>query len=64
MTNYTYENVKEAYKAIIEIGKATAKGGLIGGFTANIQHNKNLNKLEGASKELYQKLLDDEDINY
>ena len=64
MEKYTYENVKEAYKAIIEVGKATVSGGLLGTIGANIQHNKNLNKLEGASKELYKKLIEDEDINY
>ena len=64
MEKYTYENVKEAYMAIIKIGRSTVSGGLFGTINANIQHNKNLNSLEGASKELYQKLLEDKDINY
>lgn len=60
---YTYENVKEAYKAIIEVGKARAIG-LFGGLSAQVQHRQNLKKLDGKTKELYEKLLNDKSINY
>lgn len=58
---YNYEQVKEAYKAIIRVGKANVK---FGQLTANVIHRKNLRELEGDVKELYEKLINDEDINY
>ena len=63
MEFYTYDDVKEAYKAVIEVGKAQAKG-LFGGLSAQVQHSKNLKKLDGAAKELYNKLMSDKSINY
>lgn len=61
MNTYTYEDVKQAYAAIIEVGKSQA---LFGPFAVDLQHVKNLQTLEGAAKELYEKLLSDETINY
>lgn len=63
MNEYTYENVKEAYKAIIEVGRANMIG-LFGPMSAQVKHRQNLKQLEGASKELYERLLNDESINY
>ena len=63
MNEYTYENVKEAYKAIIEVGKARTIG-LFGPMSAQVRHYQNLKQLEGASKELYERLLNDKEINY
>lgn len=63
---YTYEDVKQAYAAIIEVGKANVKGscGMFGAFYANQQHRRNLKSLEGNAKELYAKLMEDKSINY
>lgn len=63
MNNYNYEDVKQAYKAIIEVGKANVTG-LFGPLSSQMQHRKNLKNLDGAALELYEKLLNDEDINY
>ena len=59
---YSYDDVKQAYTAIIEVGKK--RGGMFGSVGAQIQHKKNLMKLEGNAKELYIKLLEDKEINY
>ena len=66
MANYTYEDVRKAYAAIIEVGKANMGGGcgMFGAFYANTQHRKNLKALEGNAKELYEKLMNDKSINY
>ena len=68
MNNYNYEDVKQAYKAIIEVGKVSASTSMLGTFGGNFlvqnQHRKNLKNLDGAALELYEKLLNDEDINY
>lgn len=58
---YNYEQVKEAYKAIIRVGESTVKFGQV---AANIMHRRNLRELDKATKELYEKLINDEDINY
>ena len=63
MSNYSYEDVKKAYVAIIKVGKANVTG-LLGGLSAQLQHNKNLKELNGAAKELYLQLLNDDEINY
>lgn len=63
MSNYSYEDVKKAYVAIIKVGKANATG-LFGGLSAQLQHNKNLKELDDSAKELYEKLLNDNEINY
>lgn len=63
MNTYTYEDVKNAYKAIIEVGKARMVG-VFGPWSAQVQHRKNLKELDGAAKELYEKLVSDETINY
>lgn len=62
MENYTYEDVKQAYKAIIDVGRANVRFG--GAFAAQMKHNENLFKLKDNAKELYEKLLNDKDINY
>ena len=62
MENYTYEDVKQAYKAIIEVGRANIRFG--GALAAQMKHRENLGKLKGNAKELYEKLLNDKDINY
>ncbi len=59
---YDYNDVKQAYTAIIEVGKKRV--GLFGSVGAQIQHKKNLMTLEGNAKELYIKLLEDKEINY
>ena len=59
---YTYDEVKQAYAAIIEVGKKRA--GLFGSVGAQIQHKKNLMTLKDKAKELYIKLLEDKEINY
>ena len=66
MANYTYEDVKKAYTAIIEVGRANVSGGggMFGAFYANTQHRKNLKALDGNAKELYEKLMNDKTINY
>ena len=53
-TYYSYEHVKNAYKAIIEVGRARVIG-LFGPLSAQVQHRKNLKQLDGATKELYEK---------
>lgn len=58
---YSYNEVKEAYKAIIRVGKANVKFGPV---TADVMHRRNLRELDGATKELYEKLINDEEINY
>ena len=58
---YTYEDVKKAYMAVIEVGKCNVRLGALG---AQIQHTNNLWELEGAALELYDKLMNDETINY
>lgn len=63
MEQYSYEDVKKAYKAIIEVGRARAIG-LFGPLSAQVRHRQNLKELEGSAKELYEKLLNDEEINY
>ena len=63
MEQYSYENVKEAYMAIIEVGRANVSG-FMGQWKAQRQHTKNLQTLEGASKELYVRLIEDKTINY
>ena len=63
MDNYTYEDVKKAYKAIIEVGRARAIG-VFGPWSAQVRHRQNLKELEGAAKELYVQLLNDDEINY
>lgn len=63
MNTYNYEDVKQAYKAIIEVGRANVIG-LFGPVSAQVQHRKNLKQLEGAALELYEKLINDEDVNY
>lgn len=40
-TYYSYEHVKNAYKAIIEVGRARVIG-LFGPLSAQVQHRKNL----------------------
>lgn len=62
MENYTYEEVKQAYAAIIAVGRANIRFG--GALAAQMKHNENLHKLKGNAKELYQKLTSDEEINY
>lgn len=62
-TYYSYEHVKNAYKAIIEVGRARVIR-LFGPLSAQVQHRKNLKQLDGATKELYEKLLNDKEINY
>ena len=63
MSDYSYEEVKKAYRAIIEVGRANLVG-LFGPLSAQIQHAKNLSELDDTTKELYLKLLNDDDINY
>lgn len=63
MEKYTYEDVKQAYKAIIEVGKARVVG-LFGPFSAQVKHRQNLKELDSAARELYEKLMSDETINY
>lgn len=63
MNEYSYDDVKKAYKAIIEVGKANAIG-LFGPMSAQVKHRQNLKELEGSAKELYEKLLNDKSINY
>ena len=63
MRDYSYEDVKKAYTAIVEVGKANVIG-LFGPFSAQVKHRQNLKKLEGSAKELYERLLNDEEINY
>ena len=63
METYTYEDVKNAYKAVIEVGKAHAIG-LFGPLSAQMQHRRNLKELDGSAKELYEKLMNDESIHY
>lgn len=63
MKEYSYDDVKKAYKAIIEVGKANVSG-LFGPLSAQLKHKQNLKELEGSAKELYEKLLNDESINY
>lgn len=58
---YTYENVKKAYEAIIEVGKHNT---LLGQVGAQCMHVMNLKQLEGATLELYEKLINDESIKY
>ena len=62
-TYYSYEHVKNAYKVIIEVGRARVIG-LFGPLSDQVQHRKNLKQLDGATKELYMKLLEDKEINY
>ena len=66
MEKYTYEDVREAYKAIIEVGRVNVAhgGGMFGAFYANKQHDKNLKALNDSAKELYEKLMNDKSINY
>lgn len=59
---YSYDNVKQAYMAVNEVHKK--RNGMFGSVGAQIQHQQNLMKLEGNAKELYIKLLEDEEINY
>lgn len=63
MKEYSYEDVKQAYKAIIEVGKANVIG-LFGPLSAQVKHKQNLKKLDGSARELYEKLLNDDEINY
>lgn len=63
METYTYEDVKQAYKAVIEVGKANVIG-LFGPLSAQVKHRQNLKELEGAARDLYEKLMSDETINY
>ena len=63
MWNYTYEDCKNAYAAIVKVGRANVMG-LFGPLSAQVQHNKNLKELDDSAKELYEKLLNDPDINY
>lgn len=63
MSDYSYEEVKKAYKAIIEVGRANVVG-LFGPLSAQRQRAKNLSELDETTKELYLKLLNDDDINY
>lgn len=63
MKEYTYEDVKAAYQAVIAVGKAKVTG-LFGSLSAQMQHNKNLKELQGPAKELYEKLMSDESIHY
>ena len=59
---YSYNDVKKAYAAIIEVGKKQA--GMFGSVGAQVQHQKNLRMLDGKARELYIKLIEDKDINY
>ncbi len=61
MRKYSYEEVKQAYVGIIEVGKMSS---LFGNMTAQMQHTKNLEQLDGAAKDLYIKLMTDKSINY
>lgn len=63
MENYSYEDVKKAYKAIIEVGKANVTG-LFGPFSAQVKHRQNLKELNDSARELYERLLNDDEINY
>lgn len=63
MENYSYEDVKKAYKAIIEVGRANVIGPF-GPASAKVKHIQNLKELDGAVLKLYEKLLSDEEINY
>lgn len=63
MKDYSYEDVKKAYKAIIEVGRANVIG-LFGPVSAQVKHRQNLKELDGAALELYEKLLNDKEINY
>ena len=59
---YSYDDVKKAYAAIIEVGKKQA--GMFGSVGAQVQYQKNLRTLDGKARELYIKLIEDKDINY
>lgn len=63
MKEYSYEDVKKAYMAIIEVGRKRVVG-VFGPFSAQVQHRQNLKELDGSAKELYEKLLNDDEINY
>lgn len=63
MENYTYENVRDAYAAVIKVGKANVTG-LFGPLSVQMQHRKNLKELDDKAKELYERLLNDPEINY
>lgn len=63
MNKYTYEEVREAYKAIIKVGEARVKG-LVPYVATQLQHSKNLVELEGGARDLYEKLINDDSINY
>ena len=59
---YEYDDVKQAYKAIIEVGKKQC--GMFGAIAAQAQHKKNMSTLKGKAQELYVLLLNDVEINY
>ena len=61
MEKYTYEDVKQAYAAIIAVGRANV---CFGAFASRRKHAENLFKLKGDAKELYKKLTSDKDVNY
>lgn len=63
MDTYSYEDMKKAYKAIIEVGKANMLG-LFGPLSAQVKHRQNLKELNDSARELYERLLEDPDINY
>ena len=63
MDTYSYEDMKKAYKAIIEVGKANVSG-MFGPFSAQMKHKQNLKELDESARELYERLLNDPDINY
>lgn len=63
MKEYSYEDVREAYKAVIDVGRANVIG-LFGPLSAQVRHRQNLKELKGSAKELYEKLMNDKTINY
>ena len=63
MEQYTYENVRDAYAAIIKVGEARVNG-LVPFVAVQVQHSKNLKELDDAARDLYEKLISDDSINH
>lgn len=61
---YSYEDVKEAYAAFIEVRKCEANEKYLGWAKAKFCHSRNLKALDRNAKDLYMKLISDETINY
>lgn len=59
MKEYSYDDVKNAYIAIIKLGKAKVMFGI-----TTAQHVYNLTQLDDKAKELYKKLMNDKSIHY